>query len=73
MKVTDYYQTLGVRRDADQETIKRAFRKLARANHPDTNKGDPEADSRFKAINEAYTVLSDPEKRRKYDRFGKDW
>jgi len=73
MKVTDYYQTLGVRRDADQETIKRAFRKLARANHPDTNKGDPEAESRFKAINEAYTVLSDPEKRRKYDRFGKDW
>ena len=73
MQVEDYYQILGVSRNADQETIKKAFRRLARANHPDTNKGDPKAEQRFKSINEAYTVLSDPEKRRKYDQFGKQW
>lgn len=73
MKYQDYYQVLGVPRNADAQSIKSAFRKLARQHHPDANKNDPGAESRFKTINEAYTVLSDPEKRRKYDRFGKDW
>ncbi len=73
MKYQDYYQVLGVPRDADARSIKSAFRKLARRHHPDANKNAPGAESRFKEINEAYTVLSDPEKRRKYDRFGKDW
>ncbi len=73
MQYQDYYQVLGVPRNADAQSIKSAFRKLARQHHPDANKNDPGAESRFKAINEAYTVLSDPEKRRKYDRFGKDW
>ncbi|MBX5475687.1 MAG: molecular chaperone DnaJ [Clostridia bacterium] len=66
----DYYEILGVPRDADAETIKKAFRKLARQYHPDANPGDPEAEAKFKEINEAYEVLSDPEKRARYDRFG---
>jgi curved DNA-binding protein len=69
----DYYQTLGVSRDASQADIKKAFRKLARENHPDKNPGNPEAERRFKAVNEANAVLSDPHKRKKYDRLGKDW
>ena len=66
----DYYDILGVSKDASQEEIKKAFRKLARKHHPDANPDDPEAESKFKKINEAYKVLSDPEKRRTYDQFG---
>lgn len=69
----DYYQTLGVPRDADEKAIKKAFRKLARKYHPDVNPGDAEAEQKFKAVNEANAVLSDPEKRAKYDKYGKDW
>lgn len=73
MEFKDYYKTLGVSRDADEKEIKSAYRKLARKYHPDVNKGDKNAEERFKEINEAYQVLSDPEKRAKYDRFGADW
>lgn len=66
----DYYELLGVSRDADAGTIKSAYRKLALKYHPDRNPGDKEAESTFKQINEAYAVLSDPEKRSRYDRFG---
>src|SRR5262249_57955652 len=66
----DYYRILGVERGADDKTIKSAYRKLARKYHPDVNKGQ---DARFKEINEAYEVLSDPEKRRRYDTLGPDW
>ncbi len=66
----DYYEVLGVSRDADAETIKKAFRTLAKKYHPDMNPGDKDAEAKFKEVNEAYAVLSDPEKRRKYDQFG---
>jgi molecular chaperone DnaJ len=66
--VKDYYEILGVARDADQDTIKKAFRKLARETHPDANPGDPSAEVRFREIAEAYEVLSDPSKRARYDR-----
>lgn len=66
----DYYKILGVSRDASLDDIKRAFRKLAQKYHPDRNPGDKTAEERFKDINEAYQVLSDPEKRAQYDRFG---
>src|ERR687890_2490194 len=69
----DYYKTLGVPRTASQADIKKAFRKLARENHPDKNAGDKVAERRFKEINEANAVLSDPGKRAKYDQFGRDW
>ncbi len=69
----DYYATLGVSRDATQDEIKKAFRKLARKYHPDVNKGDASAEEKFKEINEAYEVLSDPEKRAKYDQLGSRW
>ncbi|MCE2527272.1 MAG: DnaJ domain-containing protein [Actinomycetia bacterium] len=64
----DYYQILGVDRDADPSRIKRAFRKLARETHPDANPGDPQAEARFREAAEAYEVLSDPDRRRSYDR-----
>ena len=73
MDVKDYYQTLGVPRTAAQADIKKAFRKLAREHHPDKKPGDKVAEQRFKDINEANEVLSDPDKRAKYDRFGSDW
>jgi DnaJ-class molecular chaperone len=73
MDFQDYYQTLGVPRAASQADIKKAFRKLAREHHPDKKPGDTTAEQRFKQINEANAVLSDPDKRKKYDRLGKDW
>ncbi len=69
----DYYQILGVSKDATQEEIKKAYRKLAKKYHPDKNKGNKEAEEKFKEISEAYAVLSDPEKRKKYDQLGADW
>jgi curved DNA-binding protein len=73
MEFKDYYKTLGVPRTASDKDIKAAYRKLARKHHPDVNKGDPRAEARFKEINEANAVLSDPEKRRRYDALGPDW
>jgi curved DNA-binding protein len=73
MEYKDYYETLGVSRDADEKEIRRAFRRLARQYHPDVNPNDPQATERFQEINEAYEVLSDPEKRAKYDQLGADW
>ncbi|MGD8398494.1 MAG: J domain-containing protein, partial [Anaerolineae bacterium] len=73
MEYRDYYETLGVSRDANEKEIKSAFRRLARKHHPDVNPDDAQAEERFKEINEAYEVLSDPEKREKYDRLGSDW
>jgi curved DNA-binding protein len=68
----DYYETLGVPREASSEDIRRAYRKLARENHPDVNK-EPGAEDRFKEISEAYEVLRDDEKRKRYDRLGSNW
>jgi curved DNA-binding protein len=72
LSYTDYYEALGVPRDADHDTIRRAYRKLARKYHPDLN-SDSEAEERFKALGEAYEVLSDPDKRERYDRLGARW
>jgi len=73
MEFKDYYATLGVAKTATEKEIKQAFRKLARKFHPDVNPGDKSAESRFKEINEAYEVLGDSEKRRKYDELGANW
>ncbi len=73
MDYKDYYKILGVQRNADEKEIKKAFRKLAQQYHPDKNPGDKTAEAKFKEVNEAYTVLSDPDKRSKYDRFGAQW
>jgi DnaJ-class molecular chaperone len=73
MEFRDYYSTLGVAKTATEKEIKQAFRKLARKHHPDVNPGDKAAESKFKEINEAYEVLGDPEKRKKYDELGANW
>ncbi len=73
MDYKDYYQILGLPRTATQAEIKKAFRRLARQHHPDVKPGDKTAEQRFKDINEAYEVLSDPEKRRRYDALGANW
>jgi curved DNA-binding protein len=69
----DFYKTLGVERSADEKAIKKAYRKLARQHHPDINPNDKNAEAKFKEINEAYQVLSDPEKRELYNQFGEDF
>ncbi len=71
--MADYYKILGVSKDASEKEIKQAFRRLARQLHPDINPGDKQAEARFKRINEAHAVLSDPDKRQKYDRYGDNW
>ncbi len=73
MAVKDYYKTLGVSKNASEKEIKQAFRKLARKYHPDVNPNNKEAESKFKEISEAFDVLNDPEKRKKYDQFGDQW
>src|SRR5581483_8965205 len=66
----DYYKILGVAKDASDKEIKQAYRRLARKHHPDVNPGDKSSEERFKEIGEAYAVLGDPEKRKRYDQFG---
>ncbi|XAM01556.1 J domain-containing protein [Phycisphaeraceae bacterium D3-23] len=73
LKFEDYYKTLDVPRDASADVIKRAYRKLASKYHPDKNKDDPDAAEKFSKANEAYDVLSDPDKRKKYDQLGSNW
>ena len=66
----DYYEILGIEKNADAGKIKSAYRKLAKKYHPDTNSGDAVAEQKFKEVTEAYNVLSDPEKKKLYDKFG---
>ena len=69
----DYYKVLGVGKEASEQDIKKAYRKLARKYHPDLNPNDKTAEKKFKEINEANVVLSNPENRKKYDKYGQDW
>lgn len=73
MDFIDYYEILGIKKDSTEEEIKKAYRKLARKLHPDLNPNDKAANKKFQQLNEANEVLSDPEKRKKYDQYGKDW
>ncbi|MFC1998036.1 DnaJ C-terminal domain-containing protein [Chloroflexota bacterium] len=73
MAANDYYGVLGVGKDASDKQVKQAYRKMARKYHPDVNSGDKASEDKFKKVNEAYEVLSDPEKRKKYDRYGEQW
>src|SRR5207244_11039909 len=73
MEFKDYYATLGVPKTATGKELKQAFRKLARKHHPDVNPGDASAEAKFKELNEAYEVLGDPAKRKKYDDLGSNW
>lgn len=73
LRYRDYYAVLGVGKQADAQAIKQAYRRLARKHHPDLNPGDRQAAERFKEIGEAYEVLSDPDRRRRYDQLGPDW
>src|SRR6202050_2634015 len=70
MAQSDYYQTLGVSRDASEDEIRKAYRKLARKHHPDLNPGDKAAEDRFKKVQEAYDILSDSKKKTMYDQYG---
>src|SRR5438067_13920840 len=70
---SDYYATLGVSRNASEKEIRTAYRKLARKLHPDVNPNDKASEARFKEVNAAYDVLSDADKRKKYDRYGDNW
>ena len=73
MAFIDYYKILGIKKKSTQDEIKKAYRKLARKHHPDLNPNDKVAEQKFKEINEANEVLSNPENRKKYDKYGKDW
>src|ERR1700756_411215 len=73
VKFRDYYEVLGLPRTATEDEIRNEYRKLARKHHPDVNPGDKSAEEKFKEINEAYQVLSDPEKRKRYDQLGENW
>ncbi|MBC7419043.1 MAG: J domain-containing protein, partial [Pedobacter sp.] len=73
MDYVDYYKVLGLAKDATAADVKKGYRKLARKHHPDINPNNAEAEKLFKEINEANEVLSDPVKRKKYDKYGKDW
>ena len=73
MAFIDYYKVLGIDRNATQADVRKAFRRLAKQYHPDTNGGDPQAQERFQEINEANEVLGDPAKRKRYDEYGEHW